>query len=125
MIDSNFPEKVRTTLTNNYSRVDEGETEIISYNLNDDFHDEFLSGYIANNLIVDLGLETEPSDDIVIRTSESRAAYLTETINDLTDLLIDNKGDDGQELEFIRLEFDDIVAPLVVESGELFTLYVD
>lgn len=125
MIDSNFPEKVRTTLTNNYSRVDEDETEIISYNLNDDFHDEFLSGYIANNLIVDLGLETEPSDDIVIRTSESRAAYLTETINDLTDLLIDNKGDDGQELEFIRLEFDDIVAPLVVESGELFTLYVD
>lgn len=125
MIDSNFPEKVRTTLTNNYSRVDEDETEIISYNLNDDFHDEFLSGYIANNLIVDLGLETEPSDDIVIRTSESRAAYLTETINDLTDLLIDNKGDDGQELEFIRLEFDDIVAPLVVESGELFTLYAD
>lgn len=125
MIDSNFPEKVRTALTDNYSRVDENETEVISYNLNDDFHDEFLSGYIANNLIVDLGLETEPSDDIVIRTTESRAAYLTETINDLTDLLIDNKGDDGQELEFIRLEFDDIVSPLVVESGELFTLYVD
>ena len=125
MIDSNFPEKVRTALTDNYSRVDENETEVISYNLNDDFHDEFLSGYIANNLIVDLGLETEPSDDIVIRTTESRAAYLNETINDLTDLLIDNKGDDGQELEFIRLEFDDIVSPLVVESGELFTLYVD
>ena len=125
MIDSNFPEKVRTALTDNYSRVDENETEVISYNLNDDFHDEFLSGYIANNLIVDLGLETEPSDDIVIRTTESRAAYLTETINDLTDLLIDNKGDDGQELEFIRLEFDDIVSPLVVESGELFTLYID
>ena len=125
MIDSNFPEKVRTILTSNYSQVHEFETEIISFNLTDDFRDEFLSGYIANNLIVDLGLETEPSDDIVIRTTESRAAYLTETINDLTDLLIDNKGDDGQELEFIRLEFDDIVSPLVVESGELFTLYID
>ena len=65
MIDSNFPEKVRTALTDNYSRVDENETEVISYNLNDDFHDEFLSGYIANNLIVDFGLETEPSEDIV------------------------------------------------------------
>ena len=81
--------------------------------------------HIANNLIVDLGLETEPSDDIVIRTSESRAAYLTETINDLTDLLIDNAGDNGQELEFIRLEFDGIIIPLVVESGELFTLHAD
>ena len=71
MIDSNFPEKVRTALTDNYSRVDENETEVISYNLNDDFHDEFLSGYIANNLIVDLGLETEPSEDIVVRTTET------------------------------------------------------
>lgn len=125
MIDSNFPEKVRTTLTSNYSQVHEFETEINSFNLTDNFRDEFLSRSIANNLIVDLGLDTEPGEDIVIRTTESRAAYLTETINDLTDLLIDNKGDDGQELEFIRLEFDDIVSPLIVESGELFTLYVD
>lgn len=125
MIDSNFPEKVRTALTDNYSRVDEDETEVISYNLNDDFHDEFLSGYIANNLIVDLGLETEPSDDIIIRTTESRAAYLSETINDLTDLFTENAGDNSEELEFIRLEFDNIVSPLIVESGELFTLYVD
>lgn len=125
MIDSNFPEKVRTALTDNYSRVDEDETEIISYNLNDDFHDEFLSGYIANNLIVDLGLETEPSDDIIIRTTESRAAYLSETINDLTDLFTENAGDNSEELEFIRLEFDNIVSPLIVKSGELFTLYAD
>lgn len=97
----------------------------VVHNLNDDFHDEFLSGYIANNLIVDLGLETEPSDDIVIRTTESRAAYLSETINDLTDLFTENAGDNSEELEFIRLEFDDIVSPLVVESGELFTLYAD
>lgn len=81
--------------------------------------------HIANNLIVDLGLETEPSEDIVVRTTESRAAYLSETINDLTDLLTENAGENSEELEFIRLEFDDIVAPLVVESGELFTLYVD
>lgn len=125
MIDSNFPEKVRTALTDNYSRVDEDETEIISYNLNDDFHDEFLSSYIANNLIVDFGLETEPSEDIVVRTTESRAAYLSETINDLTDLLTENAGENSEELEFIRLEFDHIVGPLIAESGELFTLHAD
>jgi len=125
MIDSNFPEKVRTILTSNYSQVHEFETEIISFNLTDDFRDEFLSGYIANNLIVDLGLETEPGEDIIVRTTESRAAYLSETINDLTDLFTDNAGENSEELEFIRLEFDDIVSPLVVESGELFTLYID
>lgn len=125
MIDSNFPEKVRTTLTDNYSRVDEDETEIISFNLTDDFRDEFLSQYIANNLIVDLDLETEPGEDIVIRTTESRASYLSETINDLTDLFTENAGENSEELEFIRLEFDDIVTPLVVEPGELFTLYAD
>lgn len=125
MIDSNFPEKVRTTLTDNYSQVHEFETEINSFNLTDNFRDEFLSQYIANNLIVDLGLETEPGEDIIIRTTESRAAYLSETINDLTDLFTDNAGENSEELEFIRLEFDDIVSPLVVESGELFTLYAD
>lgn len=125
MIDSNFPEKVRTALTDNYSRVDEDETEVISFNLTDDFRDEFLSQYIANNLIVDLELETEPGEDIIVRTTESRAAYLSETINDLTDLFTDNAGENSEELEFIRLEFDDIVSPLVVESGELFTLYAD
>lgn len=125
MIDSNFPEKVRTILTSNYSQVHEFETEIISFNLTDNFRDEFLSGYIANNLIVDLGLETEPGEDIIVRTTESRAAYLSETINDLTDLFTDNAGENSEELEFIRLEFDDIVSPLVVESGELFTLYAD
>lgn len=125
MIDSNFPEKVRTILTSNYSQVHEFETEIISFNLTDDFRDEFLSQYIANNLIVDLELETEPGEDIIVRTTESRAAYLSETINDLTDLFTDNAGENSEELEFIRLEFDDIVSPLVVESGELFTLYAD
>lgn len=125
MIDSNFPEKIRTTLTSNYSQVHEFETEINSFNLTDNFRDEFLSQYIANNLIVDLDLETEPGEDIVIRTTESRAAYLSETINDLTDLFTENSGDNSEELEFIRLKFDDIVTPLVVESGELFTLYAD
>ena len=125
MIDSNFPEKVRTTLTSNYSQVHEFETEIISFNLTDNFRDEFLSRSIANNLIVDLELETAPGEDIIIRTTESRAAYLSETINDLTDLFTDNAGENSEELEFIRLEFDNIVCPLVVESGELFTLYAD
>lgn len=125
MIDSNFPEKVRTTLTSNYPHVDENETEINSFNLTDDFRDEFLSQSIANNLIVDLELETEPGEDIIIRTTESRAAYLSETINDLTDLLTDNAGENSEELEFLRLEFDHIVDPLIAESGELFTLYVD
>lgn len=125
MIDSNFPEKVRTTLTSNYPHVDENETEINSFNLTDDFRDEFLSQSIANNLIVDLELETEPGEDIIIRTTESRAAYLSETINDLTDLFTDNAGENSEELEFLRLEFDHIVDPLIAESGELFTLYVD
>mgnify|MGYP007116431025 FL=1 len=125
MIDSNFPEKVRTTLTSNYPQVHEYETEISSFNLTDDFRDEFLSRSIANNLIVDLGLETEPGEDIIIRTSESRAAYLSETINDLTDLFTENAGENSEELDFIRLEFDHIVDPLIAESGELFTLYVD
>lgn len=125
MIDSNFPEKVRTILTSNYSQVHEFETEIISFNLTDNFRDEFLSRSIANNLIVDLELETEPGEDIIVRTTESRAAYLSETINDLTDLFTDNAGENSEELEFIRLEFDNIVCPLVVESGELFTLYAD
>lgn len=125
MIDSNFPEKVRTTLTSNYSQVHEFETEINSFNLTDNFRDEFLSRSIANNLIVDLELETAPGEDIIIRTTESRAAYLSETINELTDLFTENVGENSEELEFIRLEFDDIVTPLVVESGELFTLYAD
>lgn len=125
MIDSNFPEKVRTTLTSNYPHVDENETEINSFNLTDDFRDEFLSQSIANNLIVDLELETEPGEDIIIRTTESRAAYLSETINDLTDLFTDNAGENSEELEFLRLEFDHIVDPLIAESGELFTLYAD
>ena len=124
MIDYKFAEEVRASAKREYfPYVDENEKEAVSYNLTDEFHDDYLSPLIARALIDALELETEESDDIIVKTTMSRGGFILTYITDLISLFEENNISNSETVDFIRYDLGDVIFREIDETGPFFAIY--
>ena len=124
MIDYKFAEEVRASVKREFHPfVDENDKEAVSYNLTDEFHDDYLSPLIARALIDVLELETEESDDIVVKTTMGRGGFFITFITDLLSLFEENNISNSETVDFIRYDLGDVIFREIDETGPFFSIY--
>lgn len=124
MIDYRFAEEVRASIKREYHPfVDENDKEVVSYNLTDEFHDDYLSPLIAHALIDVLELETEESDDIIVKTTMGRGGFFITYITDLISLFEENNIPNSETVDFIRYDLGDVIFREIDETGPFFAIY--
>lgn len=126
MIDYRFAEEVRASVKREYHPfVDESDKEVVSYNLTDEFHDDYLSPLIAHALIDVLELETEESDDIIVKTTMGRGGFFITFITDLLSLFEENNIPNSETVDFIRYDLGDVIFREIDETGPFFAIYTN
>lgn len=124
MIDYRFAEEVRASVKREYHPfVDENDKKVVSYNLTDEFHDDYLSPLIAHALIDVLELETEESDDIIVKTTMGRGGFFITFITDLLSLFEENNISNSETVDFIRYDLGDVIFREIDETGPFFSIY--
>ena len=124
MIDYRFAEEVRASIKREYHPfVDESDKKVVSYNLTDEFHDDYLSPLIAHALIDVLELETEESDDIIVKTTMGRGGFFITFITDLLSLFEENNISNSETVDFIRYDLGDVIFREIDETGPFFAIY--
>lgn len=124
MIDYKFAEEVRASVKREFHPfVDESDKEVVSYNLTDEFHDDYLSPLIAHALIDVLELETEESDDIIVKTTMGRGGFFITFITDLLSLFEENNISNSETVDFIRYDLGDVIFREIDETGPFFSIY--
>lgn len=124
MIDYRFAEEVRASVKREFHPfVDENDKEVVSYNLTDEFHDDYLSPLIAHALIDVLELETEESDDVIVKTTMGRGGFFITFITDLLSLFEENNISNSETVDFIRYDLGDVIFREIDETGPFFSIY--
>jgi len=119
-----FAEEVRASVKREYHPfVDESDKKVVSYNLTDEFHDDYLSPLIARALIDVLELETEESDDIIVKTTMGRGGFFITFITDLLSLFEENNISNSETVDFIRYDLGDVIFREIYETGPFFSIY--